>query len=151
MTLKRMLPVLFVTAVSAVAQIPDFTPPTPLIGAALTNNTDAVRKILDGGANPNEGRFIGGRTPIFFAMMHKNRAMADAMIAKGADINATDESGSTPLMWAANDETGDPALVNRLLALGADPTVKNKMGETALTWAIRRGHTRVVETLKKAG
>jgi hypothetical protein len=151
MTLKRMLPVLFVTAVSAVAQMPDFTPPTPLIGAALTNNLDAVRKILDGGANPNEGRFIGGRSPIFFALMHKNRPMAEAMIAKGADINVLDDSGSTPLMWAANDETGDPALVKGLLALGADPNIKNKVGETALTWAIRRGHTPIVEILKKAG
>jgi hypothetical protein len=151
MSLKRLLPALFATAVSALAQLPDFTPPTPLIGAAMMNDTAAVRKLLDGGASPNEGSFIGGRTPIFFAMMHRNREMADAMIAKGADIHAQDASGSTPLMWAAYDDNGDAALVNRLLALGADPNVKNKNGETALQWAIRRGYTPVVGALKKAG
>jgi hypothetical protein len=151
MRLNRCLPVLFATALGAFAQIPDFTPPTPLIGAALGNNTEAVQRLLDGGASPNDGRFIGGRTPIFFAIMHGNRAMTEAMIAKGADINFADASGSTPLMWAAYDENGDPALVERLLALGADPNVKNKTGDSALTWALRRGYTPVVEALKKAG
>ena len=83
--------------------------------------------------------------------MNQNLAMVDAMIAKGADINATDDSGSTPLMWAAYNETGDPALVKRLIALGADPKVVDKNGDTALLWALRRGHTPVVEVLKKAG
>jgi hypothetical protein len=151
MKLNRCLSALFAGALCAFAQIPDFTPPTPLIGAALGNNTDAVRRLLDSGASPNEGRFIGGRTALFFAVMHRNRAMAEAMIAKGADIHLADDSGSTPLMWAAYDESGDAALVEKLLALGADPNVKNKGGDSALTWALRRGYTPVVEALKKAG
>jgi hypothetical protein len=151
MTLNRTLSMVFAGALCAFAQFPNFTPPTPLIGAALTNNTEAVKRLLDGGANPNDGRFFGGRSPIYFAVMNQNLAMADAMIAKGADINATDDAGSTPLMWAAYNETGDATLVNRLIALGADPKVVDKNGDTALLWALRRGHTPVVEALKKAG
>ena len=60
------------------------------------------------------------------------------LLARGAEVNVTDASGSTPLMQAAYNETGDPTIVNRFLALGADPNVKNKNGETALTWAMRR-------------
>ncbi len=142
---------LLATAVCASAQLPNFTPPTPLIGAALANDTQAVKRLLDNGANPNEGRFIGGRAPIFFAAMNHNLLMAEAMVAKGARIDVLDDSGSTPLMWAAYNELGDPALVNRMIALGADPNVVNKAGETALQWALRRGQTPVVEALKKAG
>jgi hypothetical protein len=149
--MKRTLSIFFAAASAVLAQVPDFTPPTPLIGAALANNTEAVRRLLEGGANPNEGRFIGGRTPLFLAIMHRNSAMVDALIGKGADVNATDDAGSTPLMWAAYDENGDPGLVRKLVALGADPGARNKHGETALLWAIRRGHTPVVEALEQAG
>jgi hypothetical protein len=149
--MKRLLPVVIATALSAVAQMPNFTPPTPLIGAAMTNNTEAVRKLLAAGANPDEARFIGGRTPIFFAAMHGNRDMTEALMAKGADINATDDSGSTPLMWIAANEVADASLVEDYLLFGANLNIRNKMGETALTWAMRRGYTPVVELLKKAG
>src|SRR5678816_2127744 len=98
---------LLATAVCASAQLPNFTPPTPLIGAALANDTQAVKRLLDNGANPNEGRFIGGRAPIFFAAMNHNLLMAEAMVAKGARIDVLDDSGSTPLMWAAYNELGD--------------------------------------------
>lgn len=151
MKLNRTLPVFFGAALWACAQVPDFTPPTPLIGAAMRNDLAAVTRLLNEGANPNEGRFIGGGTPIFFALMQHNRAMVEAMIAKGADVKATDASGATTLMWAAHDDSADPAIVQRLLDLGVDPAAKNKNGETALVWALRRGYTPVVEALKKAG
>jgi N-acyl-D-amino-acid deacylase len=83
--------------------------------------------------------------------MQHNREMVEAMIAKGADIKATDGQGSTTLMWAVHDDTTDPAIVSKLLELGVDPAAKNKSGETALLWALRRGYTPVVEILKKAG
>jgi hypothetical protein len=133
------------------AQIPDFTPPTPLIGAAMRNDASEVRRLLAAGANPNEGRFIGGATPIFFGLMHNNAEIVEAMIEKGADVKATDGSGSTTLMWAAYNERADTRLVEKLLKLGVDPNTKNKKGETALEWAQKRGYTPVVELLKKAG
>jgi hypothetical protein len=151
MRLNRTLALFFGVAVWACAQIPDFTPPTPLIGAAMRDDTKEVKRLLGAGANPNEGRFIGGGTPIFFAILQRNRAMMDAMIAKGADVKATDATGSTTLMWAAYDEAADPATVETLLALGVDPNAKNQKGETALMWAMRRGYTPVVEALRKAG
>lgn len=133
------------------AQIPDFTPPTPLIGALMRNDTAEVKRMLASGANPNEGRFISGATPIFFALMHNNEATFDAMVSKGADVKAVDGVGSTTLMWAAYNEVADTTIVEKLLKAGIDPNAKNKKGETALTFAMRRGYTPVVELLKKSG
>lgn len=132
------------------AQIPDFTPPTPLFGALVNDNNAELKRLLDAGANPNEGRFLGS-PPIFMALTHQNHEAVRALIAKGADVKATDRVGATTLMWAAYNETGDTTLVKELLALGVDPNAKNKQGETALTWAMRRGYTPVVEVLKKHG
>ena len=129
---------------------PDFTPPTPLFGAVLRNDTAAVKKLLAGGANPNEARFLGA-PPILFAIGHYNIEAVDAMIAAGADVKATDAMGATTLMFAAYNEAGDDALVKRMLALGVDPNTKNQKGETALVWAMRRGWTPAVEALRKAG
>src|SRR5436190_22002767 len=126
MKVKRTLAVFFGAALWAFAQFPDFTPPTPLIGAAMRNDTEEVKRLLDSGADPNEGRFFAGATPIFYALMQRNRAMTEALIAKGADVRATDKLGDTTLMWAAYSETPDPALVEKLIALGVDPSTKNK-------------------------
>ena len=46
-------------ATSAQAQIPDFTPQTVLIGALLHNETAKVTRLLEDGADPNEGRLAG--------------------------------------------------------------------------------------------
>jgi hypothetical protein len=132
------------------AQIPDFTPPTPLLGAVLTNNVDAAKALLDNGTNPNEGRFFG--TPaLTFAVIQANQAMVTTLLAHGADLNAGDRHGSTPLMWAAGGERPDPWTVDELLRRGANPNTVNSLGETALTWAIRRGDMAMVDRLLAGG
>jgi hypothetical protein len=132
------------------AQLPDFTPPTPLFGAILRNDVAQVRRLLGDGANPNEARFVGF-PPIFFPVMNQNAEMFRLMVEKGADVRSRDRAGATTLMWAAFNETGKTELVEQLLKLGVDPNAKNQSGETALTWALRRGYTPVVTALKKGG
>ena len=128
------------------AQVPDFTPPTPLIGAVLGNNTAQVKQMLAAGANPNEGQFFGSPA-LLWALRHQNTEMVQALITAGADIKATDAGGSTALMWAAYNESPDSTLVPMLLKLGADPNAKNKKGETALNWALSRGYTPTAKML----
>jgi len=111
-------------ALMASAQVPDFTPPSPLLGAVLRNNPTEAKRLLAEGADPNQGRMIG--SPATF----------QALVEEGADVQARDGSGSTALMWAAFNEVGNPTLVEELPRLGADPNVKNQMGETALTWVL---------------
>jgi N-acyl-D-amino-acid deacylase len=132
------------------AQIPDFTPKTPLLGALAHNDLRQARRLLEEGANPNEGNFVGF-PPLLVAIVRQDVDLVRMMVARGADLKARDRSGSTALMWAAFNETGDAAMVEELLRLGADPLDSNKAGETALTWALRRGETPAVAALRKAG
>src|SRR5262249_28108889 len=140
----------FALSAAAYAQGPDFTPQTPLIGALLHNDRAEARRLLEAGADPNEGRFVG-MSPIVLAVARQDLETVRLMAAKGADLGARDRSGSTPLMWAAFNETGDPAVLEELLRLGADPNVANQAGETALDWALRRGETPAAAALRRAG
>lgn len=79
------------------AQGPDFTPQTPLLGAAMRNDTAAVQTLLRANANPNEGQLMG-MGPIFFAIGHQNTDMLRMLVKSGANIMATDREGSTTLM-----------------------------------------------------
>src|SRR5262245_3895186 len=152
-TIMRILAILLsACALSATlsAQVPDFTPKTPLIGALLHNDVAEAKRLLAGGADPNDSGFVG-MPPIVLAIVRQNVDLVRMMVARGADLNARDRSGSTALMWAAFNETGDARLVEALLELGADPAAANQAGETALVWALRRGDTPVVSALRRAG
>lgn len=132
------------------AQIPDFTPQTPLIGAIMHNDTAEAKQLLAKGADPNQGGLMGF-SPVFLSMIYQNKTIFRQMMAKGIDIQQRDRSGSTLLMWAAANDKGDPEMVEELLRLGLDPNATNKAGETAMTWAARRGSTAVVAALERAG
>ena len=63
------------------------------------------------------------------------------------DINASDDAGFTPLMYAATINFGDTATLSALLAAGADRTIKNRSGQTPLQQARHLGHTRLARVL----
>jgi uncharacterized protein DUF1266/ankyrin repeat protein len=71
------------------------------------------------------------------------------LLAGGANINARDGEGWTPLMHAAWN--GKTVIVLNLLVGGADFQAANKTGETALIKAGQRGFTDIVQLLENAG
>jgi len=73
---------------------------------------------------------------------------AIAAIGAGADVNAKQSDGSTPLLWAVYAVDRD--LVKALLARGADPNVRNSLGATALTEAVNLADSEMVRLLLKA-
>src|SRR6185369_5712434 len=73
---------------------------------------------------------------------------AIAAIGAGADVNARQSDGTTPLLWAVYAVDRD--LVRELLARGADPNVRNSLGATALTEAVNLADAELVRLLLKA-
>lgn len=82
---------------------------------------------------------------------------AQVMLDHGADANAADPLGRTPLMYAARSDAPSAGLVKLLLEHGADANVKDKHtnagdeGWTALDMAKQSQNAAVVALLEKAG
>jgi ankyrin repeat protein len=73
--------------------------------------------------------------------------IARSLIDAGADVNAVQQDGVTPLMEAA--AIGNLDLVQVLLAHGADPSARDGQQRDAAAFARRGGHTTVVDLLEK--
>jgi ankyrin repeat protein len=76
-------------------------------------------------------------------------AAVRAQLDAGADVNATENDGSTALLWAAYQSS--PELVAILLAAGADPNAANQFGVTPLLQASRYGDTVTMRALLAGG
>jgi ankyrin repeat protein len=79
------------------------------------------------------------RRPAHQRALRRNLAVAEVLLAHGANPNAADTRGSTPLhracssTGAGNTAGIDPApFVELLLAHGADPKQKDKRGRPAV-------------------
>lgn len=87
---------------------------------------------------------------LFRATREGNTDMVRSLVSSpGADINASDDRGSTPLLEAAR--YGHDDITRVLIAAGADLKAKDKDGKTALMLAIQGDHDEVVRVLKQAG
>jgi ankyrin repeat protein len=87
---------------------------------------------------------------LFRATVEGNTDMVKSLVSSpGADVNATDERGNTPLLEAAR--YGHDDICRVLIAAGANLKAKDKDGKTALMLAVQGGHDEVVRVLKQAG
>lgn len=82
-----------------------------------------------------------GRTPLHVAAACQDKEMVQLLIGKGADVNARDKVGASPLHWSMPcfaDETGKDMrdVVEILIAHGADVKAKSNNGNTPLHGAV---------------
>jgi ankyrin repeat protein len=76
-------------------------------------------------------------------------AAALFLLAQGADPNAAEPNGSTPLLYAAHRD--DAALAAALLRAHADPGKENLFGATPMQEAAENGDAKLLEMLLAAG
>ncbi|MBV8730006.1 MAG: ankyrin repeat domain-containing protein [Acidobacteriia bacterium] len=111
-------------------------------------NRKAALEMIRAGADVNEAQPDGTR-PIHWAVYRVDYELLDALIAKKAKVDVSNEFGSTPLAEAVN--VADVRMVKTLLDAGSGPEGANLDGETALMLAIKAGSLPIVEMLIKAG
>jgi ankyrin repeat protein len=104
---------------------------TPLMLAAITNQLDWTKKLIEKGADVNQP----GWTPLHYAATKGSTAIMRLLIENHAFLDAASPNGTTPLMMAAH--YGTPMATKLLLEEGADPRIKNQLGLTALEFARR--------------
>ena len=111
-------------------------------------NRKAALDRIRAGADVNEAQPDGTR-PIHWAVYKVDYELIDALIAKKAKVDVTNEFGATPLAEAV--KLADARMVKMLLDAGAGVEGANRDGQTALMLAIKTGELPIVEMLIKAG
>jgi len=98
-----------------------------------TSRIDAVRLLLESGADPNAADDAGVSALVGAAEVDHLGA-ARFLLNNGARINARTKSGRTALMESARE--GNVEMLRLLLNAGADPQAKDNSSKTALSEAV---------------
>jgi uncharacterized protein len=122
---------------------------TPMLGALKFGDVEMVKTLLDLGV-PTDFADGNGITMLGRAVLNNEVDLARTLIARGANVNAIDNLGMTPLLWAANIDFGDAEMIDVLLKSGAKTDARSKDGLTPLELARKWGHTNLIPALEKA-
>jgi ankyrin repeat protein len=83
------------------------------------------------------------------AAMQRDPSAVRALLARDAEVNATQPDGATALHWAAHWD--DLEMAQLLVRAGADPSAANRFGVTPLELACINGSASMIELLLTAG
>ncbi len=100
-----------------------------------------------------------GDTALHIAGAAFQRAMAESLVAQGADVGARNRRGAQPLHYAADgnaagfdaDGVAQRSVIEYLISVGADPDVCDKSGVAPLHRAVRTRATSAVAALLDGG
>ncbi|MCR4378757.1 MAG: ankyrin repeat domain-containing protein [Rhodospirillales bacterium] len=94
-----------------------------------------------GSFNPKRGPSAN----LFEAVKKKQAYAARAFLAVGADVNATEKDGATPLHWAVGRGCAD--CVRVLMAAGADADARDTNGQSPRKLAQEKGDAAIIALL----
>jgi ankyrin repeat protein len=125
---------------------------TLLIEAVKLNNLAMVRMLLDRGAEVNTKAGFTKYTALHIAARYFGRGEAGdeivrLLIGKGAEVDAANTEGQTPLHSAA--DAANAKAVKILLARGADVNARDRDGMTALDIAEKWNRKEIIQLLSQ--
>jgi ankyrin repeat protein len=116
--------------------------------AAMRGDTSALRDALAQGAKVDSldvRRSANGRRALNWAAWYNRSQAIRFLLAHGADVNAANLTGFTPLHHAA--ENGSVEAARALLEAGADPRAPNYLGQTPADVARSHDHLEVAAVI----
>jgi ankyrin repeat protein len=127
------------------------SPKLDLFSACAAGRVSAVTDQIDRDRSLLEAHSGDGWTPLHLAAFFGHPELANALLDRGADVNArfTNSMKNTPLHAAAAG--GQVELVGLLLDRGADANSPQEAGWTALHSAAQSGNREMVEVLLAHG
>lgn len=147
---------------------------TPLRLASMSGDLETVKLLLDHGADANadsalseavtfghadiaealiaagasaDGTESTGINLLHWATITNRATLIPVLVKAKVSLNAVDDFGFTPLMYAATIDFGDTRTLNALLAAGADKNIRNFENRTPLQQARKLGHKRIEAAL----
>jgi uncharacterized protein len=106
---------------------------TPLHFTVFFGHPEAARLLIERGADlearSTNREFALDASPLHSAVAARERDAIEVLLDAGADVNAVQHEGYTPLLEAA--QSGESEIVELLLERGADPDARLKDGRTA--------------------
>ena len=115
----------------------------PLGLASFFRQPALVSLLLDAGAEVNSASRNSQRVmPLHSSVASHSLDITRVLLEHGADVNAVQQAGYTPLLEAA--QAGELEILDLLLQYGADPLARREDGQTALDLARQEGRSDIV-------
>lgn len=128
----------------------------PINNAEAFRTFATLKMLVDNGANVNVKEWVPfgldafkGFTPLMYAAVSHDKLSVLYLLEHGADPNATNKQGYTPLILLEQSETDDPEITLALIKHGAFVSQKAQDGTDALYYAKEKGKAPSVAILEK--
>eukprot|EP00210_Caulerpa_lentillifera_P006929 g6625.t1 len=122
---------------------------TCLLVAAKWRYHRVVSYLLEQDSCPVTDAAVDGYTALHFKVVLNDPVITLCLIHQGANINAQNQRGETPLFLAT--KYNHTRCLRMLLEAGADPNISTEEGAFALTEAVNQGNLDTVQMLLRHG
>jgi hypothetical protein len=122
----------------------------PLVIALAREQFQTAQLLYDNGADPNVQGYLKS-TPLHSAAFRSCTEVVKILLEYGADAEARDESGETPLYFVFRHDTPERHSVQLLLEHGVDVNAPALDGSTPLHCAAKFGHLESTRLLLEYG